>query len=127
LGVDDGFFPYAVVRQLFEPALAQANGAIRDRLLSGAAVHAESAVDPHAEPGPVPLTTNERAQRTATTATLAARETPRTSALTSPMRSPPQARRRSTMAGGIEQHVGHDMRSAEELAAADVAGHRALS
>jgi DNA-binding CsgD family transcriptional regulator len=46
-------FPYAVVRQLFEPAVAQANGGIRDRLLSGAAVHAESVVDPHAEPGSV--------------------------------------------------------------------------
>ncbi|HEY0345441.1 MAG TPA: AAA family ATPase, partial [Solirubrobacteraceae bacterium] len=46
-------FPYAVVRQLFEPAVAQADGGSRDRLLSGAAVHAESVVDPHAEPGSV--------------------------------------------------------------------------
>jgi tetratricopeptide (TPR) repeat protein len=46
-------FPYAVVRQLFEPAVAQASGGIRDRLLSGAAVHAASVVDPHAQHGSV--------------------------------------------------------------------------
>ncbi|HVF78717.1 MAG TPA: LuxR C-terminal-related transcriptional regulator, partial [Solirubrobacteraceae bacterium] len=44
--------PYGVVRQLFEPAMAQADGALRDRLLAGAAIHAESVVDPRA--GPVP-------------------------------------------------------------------------
>jgi DNA-binding CsgD family transcriptional regulator len=45
-------FPYAVVRQLFEPAVAHAEDAIRDRLLAGAAVHAETVVDPRATPGP---------------------------------------------------------------------------
>ncbi|MDQ3678855.1 MAG: AAA family ATPase [Actinomycetota bacterium] len=43
--------PYAIVRQLFEPAVAHAEDAIRDRLLSGAAIHAESVVDPRAQPG----------------------------------------------------------------------------
>jgi DNA-binding CsgD family transcriptional regulator len=48
-------FPYAVVRQLFEPAVMRADRAIRDRLLSGAAVHAERVVDPRAEPGSAPV------------------------------------------------------------------------
>jgi DNA-binding CsgD family transcriptional regulator len=43
-------FPYAVVRQLFEPTVTHADSAIRGRLLSGAAAHAESVVDPTAEP-----------------------------------------------------------------------------
>lgn len=43
-------FPYAVVRQLFEPALMQADRVVRGKLLSGAAVHARSVVDPRAEP-----------------------------------------------------------------------------
>jgi DNA-binding CsgD family transcriptional regulator len=43
--------PYGVVRQLFEPAITQADGALRDRLLAGAAVHAEGVVDPRAQPG----------------------------------------------------------------------------
>jgi DNA-binding CsgD family transcriptional regulator len=42
-------FPYAVVRQLFEAAVTQADSATRDRILSGAAVHAASVVDPHAQ------------------------------------------------------------------------------
>jgi DNA-binding CsgD family transcriptional regulator len=41
-------FPYAVVRQLFESAVTQADRADRDRMLSGAAVHAARVVDPHA-------------------------------------------------------------------------------
>jgi tetratricopeptide (TPR) repeat protein len=45
-------FPYAVVRQLFEPAVARAEAAVRDRLLAGAAMHAETVVDPRAAPGP---------------------------------------------------------------------------
>lgn len=48
-------FPYAVVRQLFEPAVMRADRAIRDRLLSGAAVHAERVVNPRAEPGSAPV------------------------------------------------------------------------
>jgi DNA-binding CsgD family transcriptional regulator len=44
-------FPYAVVRQLFEPAVTRADSGTRDRLLSGAAVQAERVVDPRAEPG----------------------------------------------------------------------------
>jgi DNA-binding CsgD family transcriptional regulator len=44
-------FPYAVVRQLFEAAVAHAEGTIRDRLLAGAANHAERVVDPRAESG----------------------------------------------------------------------------
>jgi DNA-binding CsgD family transcriptional regulator len=48
-------FPYAVVRQLFEPAVMRADRAIRDRLLSGAAVHAKRVVDPRAEPGSAPV------------------------------------------------------------------------
>jgi DNA-binding CsgD family transcriptional regulator len=43
--------PYAVVRQLFEPALTRADRARHDRLLSGAAVHAEGVVDPRAGAG----------------------------------------------------------------------------
>ena len=46
-------FPYAVVRQLFEPALTQAQPATRERMLSGAAVHAATVVDPSAQSGPV--------------------------------------------------------------------------
>ena len=41
-------FPYAVVRQLFEPVLTQAQPAFRDQLLAGAAAHAVSVVDPQA-------------------------------------------------------------------------------
>ncbi len=41
-------FPHAVVRQLFEPAVAHVDGALRDRLLEGAAIHAETVVDPRA-------------------------------------------------------------------------------
>jgi DNA-binding CsgD family transcriptional regulator len=48
-------FPYAVVRQLFESAVMRADRAIRDRMLSGAAVHAERVVDPRAEPGSAPV------------------------------------------------------------------------
>jgi predicted ATPase len=48
-------FPYAVVRQLFEPAVMRADPAIRKRMLSGAAVHAERVVDPRAEPDPAPV------------------------------------------------------------------------
>jgi DNA-binding CsgD family transcriptional regulator len=46
-------FPYAVVRQLFEPSVTQADSATRDRMLSGAAVHAASVVDPRAQTGSV--------------------------------------------------------------------------
>ena len=46
-------FPYAVVRQLFEAAVTKADRATRDRMLSGAAVHAASVVDPHAQTGSV--------------------------------------------------------------------------
>ncbi len=45
-------FPYAVVRQLFEAAVTDADSATRDRMLSGAAVHAAGVVDPHAQAGP---------------------------------------------------------------------------
>jgi DNA-binding CsgD family transcriptional regulator/tetratricopeptide (TPR) repeat protein len=48
-------FPYAVVRQLFEPAVNDADTATRDRLLSGAAAHAERVVDPRAESTPSPV------------------------------------------------------------------------
>lgn len=48
-------FPFAVVRQLFEPALSHADSAMRDRLLRGAAAHAAGVVDPHVEPGSVPV------------------------------------------------------------------------
>lgn len=41
-------FPFAVVRQLFEPAVAHVEDAVRDRLLEGAAAHAETVVDPRA-------------------------------------------------------------------------------
>jgi DNA-binding CsgD family transcriptional regulator len=47
-------FPYTVVRQLFEPAVAAAGDAARDALLSGAAVHAAMVVDPRSEPGSEP-------------------------------------------------------------------------
>ncbi len=43
-------FPYAVVRQLFEPVLMQADGAARRKLLSGAAAHAAGVVDPGRSP-----------------------------------------------------------------------------
>ena len=43
--------PFAVVRQLFEPALLRADGATRERVLSGAAVHAAGVVDPRVDPG----------------------------------------------------------------------------
>ena len=46
-------FPYGVVRQLFEAAVTQADRAARDRMLAGAAVHAASVVDPHAQTGSV--------------------------------------------------------------------------
>jgi DNA-binding CsgD family transcriptional regulator len=46
-------FPYAVVRQLFETVVTKADGATRDRMLSGAAVHAASVVDPHVQPASV--------------------------------------------------------------------------
>ena len=39
-------FPYAVVRQLFERTVTQADNVTRDRLMSGAAVHAQSVMDP---------------------------------------------------------------------------------
>ncbi len=42
--------PYGVVRQLFEAVVARADDATRDRLLAGAATHAETVVDPRAEP-----------------------------------------------------------------------------
>ena len=42
--------PYGVVRQLFEAVVAGADDATRDRLLAGAATHAETVVDPRAEP-----------------------------------------------------------------------------
>nr|MBA2359338.1 ATP-binding protein [Actinomycetota bacterium] len=45
-------FPFAVVRQLFEPAVTRAEDAVRDRLLEGAAVHAATVVDPRAASGP---------------------------------------------------------------------------
>jgi DNA-binding CsgD family transcriptional regulator len=48
-------FPYAVVRQLFEPALMRADSAIRHRMLSGAATHAGRIVDPRADPGLAPV------------------------------------------------------------------------
>jgi DNA-binding CsgD family transcriptional regulator len=48
-------FPYAVVRQLFEPAVTHADRAVRERVLSGAAVHAGPVVDPRAEPGAAPV------------------------------------------------------------------------
>ena len=48
-------FPYAVVRELFEPTVMQARDAVRGRLLAGAAVHAETIVDPRVEPGWAPL------------------------------------------------------------------------
>ena len=41
-------FPHAVVRQLFEPAVADADATVRGRLLEGAAIHAETVVDPRA-------------------------------------------------------------------------------
>jgi predicted ATPase len=41
-------YPYAVVRQLFEPAVTQVDRATCDRLLSGAAVHAATVVNPRA-------------------------------------------------------------------------------
>ena len=41
-------FPYAVVRQLFEAVVTRAERARRDQILSGAAVHAASVVDPQA-------------------------------------------------------------------------------
>jgi DNA-binding CsgD family transcriptional regulator len=43
-------FPYTVVRQLFEPAVAEAG----DALLSGAAAHAAAVVDPRSEPASEP-------------------------------------------------------------------------
>ena len=48
-------FPYAVVRQLFEPVVSGADPAIRDRLLAGAAVHAERVVNPRSESGSGPV------------------------------------------------------------------------
>jgi DNA-binding CsgD family transcriptional regulator len=48
-------FPYAVVRQLFEPAVTQADRLTRQSLLSGAAVHAARVVDPCAEPDRTPV------------------------------------------------------------------------
>jgi predicted ATPase len=42
-------FPYAVVRQLFEALVTQADGAARERMLAGAAVHAASVVDAYAQ------------------------------------------------------------------------------
>jgi DNA-binding CsgD family transcriptional regulator len=48
-------FPYAVVRQLFEPAVTATDRVTRDRVLSGAAVHAETVVDPRAESPPAPV------------------------------------------------------------------------
>jgi DNA-binding CsgD family transcriptional regulator len=41
--------PYSVVRQLFERTVAEAEPAVRDGLLRGAAVHAQTVVDPRAE------------------------------------------------------------------------------
>jgi DNA-binding CsgD family transcriptional regulator len=46
-------FPYAVIRQLFEPAVAQSERAMRDRMLCGAAAHAATVVDPHEEIGAI--------------------------------------------------------------------------
>jgi DNA-binding CsgD family transcriptional regulator len=48
-------FPYAVVRQIFEPVMAQAAAGTRHTLLSGAAAHAASVVDPHAQPVAAPV------------------------------------------------------------------------
>jgi DNA-binding CsgD family transcriptional regulator len=48
-------FPYAVVRQLFEAVVNDADGATRDRLLCGAAVHAEPVVDPRAASAAAPI------------------------------------------------------------------------
>lgn len=44
-------FPYAVVRQLFEPAVTRVDRAVHDRLLAGAAAHATGVVDPKREMG----------------------------------------------------------------------------
>lgn len=44
--------PFAVVRQLFERAVAHAQHAVRDRWLKGAAVHAAAVVDPRAASSP---------------------------------------------------------------------------
>lgn len=43
-------FAFGVVRQLFEPAVTGADGATRDGLLCGAALHARTVVDPRAQP-----------------------------------------------------------------------------
>jgi DNA-binding CsgD family transcriptional regulator len=51
-------FPYAVVRQLFEPTLARADGALRRRLLGGAAAHAAGVVDPRAQLDQAPVETS---------------------------------------------------------------------
>lgn len=48
-------FPFAVVRQLFEPAVTRAEREVRDRLLSGAATHAAGVVDPQMEAGSSPV------------------------------------------------------------------------
>src|SRR3954471_7963756 len=48
--------PFGVVRQLFEPLLARADAAERERLLEGAAALAAAAVDPHADPTRAPAT-----------------------------------------------------------------------
>jgi DNA-binding CsgD family transcriptional regulator len=48
-------FPYAVVRQLFEPVVSGCDAGSRDRLLSGAAAHAERVVDPRADSSPAPV------------------------------------------------------------------------
>jgi DNA-binding CsgD family transcriptional regulator len=47
-------FPYAVVRRLFEPALVASDPARRERLLAGAAAHAEAVVDPRTDRRSVP-------------------------------------------------------------------------
>lgn len=48
-------YPYAVVRQLFEGVVGDADLVTRERLLAGAAVHAGRVIDPRAEAASTPI------------------------------------------------------------------------